>query len=228
MSAVEKTAHVNVNDCWKRIGVWGDKECPELAHCLHCRNCEVYSRIGRQLFDREAPADYLQNWTELLAEPKEKPLPGRISVLIFRLGPEWFALATSLLVEVLEIRDVHRIPHRSNPVLKGLINVHGEMQLCVSIAELLGVDKDVTAKETGIAKAKPRLLLVSMEGEQMAFCVSEACGVHLYHPSELQALPATLSKEASASSRGLLSWQDRHVAVLDENILVKKLMGGIQ
>jgi len=227
MSAAKKPVHFKVDDCWKRIGVWGDKECPELAHCQHCRNCEVYSHAGRQLLNRKLPAGYVRDWTKLLAKPEETPLPGRVSVLIFQIGPEWFALTASLFVEVLDVRDVHSIPHRNNPILLGLINVRGEMHLCVSVGKLLGVDKDFTAKETGDTRAKPRMLLVSMQGECMAFHVTEVYGIHLYHPSELQPLPATLPKEASACSKGLLSWKDRHVAVLDEAILFEKLMEGI-
>ncbi len=222
-----KNVRIKVNDCWKRIGVWGNKECPELPHCLHCRNCEVYSRAGRQLLDRKLPSGYLREWTKLLAEPEEKPSPGRVSILIFRLGPEWFALAASLFVEVMETRDVHSIPHRDNPILLGLINVRGEMQLCVSIGKLLGVDKDFTATETGRTGKKVRMLLASMDGECLAFHVSEACGIQPYHPDELQSLPATLPKEVRVYSKGLLYWEGHHVAVLDENTLFEKLVGSI-
>ena len=227
MNVAKQTVPIEVDDCWKRIGVWGNKECPELPHCLHCRNCEVYSRAGRQLLDRKLPLGYLREWTKLLAKPEEKLLPGRVSLLVFRLGPEWFALTTSLFVEVMEVRDVHSIPHRTNPVLLGLINVRGEMQLCVSIGKLLGVDKDFAATATGGARKKTRMLLASMDGACLAFHVSEACGIHLYHPSELQSLPATLSKETRAYSKGLLPWEGHHVAVLDENILFEKLMESI-
>jgi chemotaxis-related protein WspD len=226
MSGAKRAVSFKIDDCWKRIGVWGNKECAELAGCLHCRNCKTYARASRHMLDRKVPAGYVQSWTKLLAEPEEIPLPGRISILIFRIGPEWFAMATRLFAEVLETRTVHSIPHRNNPILRGLINVRGEMQLCISVGKLLGVDKDFTAEETD-SKARIRMLLVSIQGEQMAFHVSEACGIHPYHPSELQQLPATLPKEASACSKGLLPWTGHHVAVLDENILFEKLMEAI-
>jgi chemotaxis-related protein WspD len=227
MSAAKKAARFKVNDCWKRNGVWGDKQCPDLVRWRHCRNCEVYSRTGRQLLDRKLPAGYVQAWTRQLAKPEETPLPGRISTLVFRIGPEWFAMATRLFAEVLETREVHTIPHRSNRILRGLINVRGEMQLCVSIGKILGVDKDFSAEETDGSKIITRMLLFSMHGEQIAFHVNETCGIHPYHPSELQPLPATLSSEASACSRGLLQWQGHHVAILDEDILFEKMMESI-
>jgi len=228
MSSSKKAVQVKVDDCWKRIGVRGTKECPELAHCLHCHNCEVYSRAGRQLLDRKLPAGYAQVWTKLLAAPEEEPLPGRVSILIFRIGPEWLAMPTHLFVEVLEVKGVHSLPHRSNKILRGLINVRGEMQLCFSAGTLLGVDKDLSAEEAIDSKALSRMLLVSMEGEHLAFFANEVYGVHQYHPSELKPLPATLPKETSAYSKGLLHWKDCHIAVLDEAIVIKKLMESIQ
>jgi len=228
MSAMEENAPVKVQECWKDIGVWGDKSCPKLIDCLHCRNCEVYSKAGRQLLNRALPDGYVQGWTTLLAEADLPPLPGQISVLIFRIGPEWFALPAGLLIEVLEVRSVHTIPHRSNPVLLGLVNVRGEMQLCVSVGKLLGVDKEMHAERADNQRVKPRMLFIRTGGEQLVFFVNEVCSVHAYHPDELQALPATLSREASDYSKGLLSWKERHVVVLNEQILFEKMIGSIQ
>jgi len=228
MSVAKNSSVITVDDCWNRIGVRGNKKCPELNHCLHCRNCGVYSRAGRQLLDRKLPSGYLQAWTKLLSQPIAEPLPGKVSALVFRIGPEWFALATSLLVEVLETRAVHSIPDRSNPILLGLLNVRGEMQLCVSVGRLLGVDKESGAREAGETRAIARLLLVSMERQHLAFHVSEVQGIHHYHPDDLQPLPSTLPGEASIYSKGLISWQHRHVAVLDERLLFEQLNRSIQ
>jgi len=223
-----KKSESRIDDCWKRIGVWGDKTCAQLAQEQHCRNCEVYSRAGRQLLDRKPPAGYVQAWSKLLAEPEAQPLPGQVSVFIFGLGPEYFALPTTLFAEVLELRDVHAIPHRRNPILLGIVNVRGEMQLCVSVSRLLGMDDDAASSQTGNIKAHARMLLLSRQGECLAFPVSEAFGIHKYHPSELLPLPSTLPDETSTNSIGLLRWCDRHVAVLNENTLFEKLLGSIQ
>ncbi|WP_157821324.1 chemotaxis protein CheW [Mariprofundus ferrinatatus] len=170
----------------------------------------------------------MQTWTKQLAEPQQESMPGQISLFIFRIGPEWFALPTRQLVEVLELCDVHSIPHRSNSILLGLINVRGEMQLCLSLGRLLGVDKDFREAESDESRAVERLLLISVEGEALAFHVSEACGIHSYHPSELSALPSTLPEATSVNSKGLLSWNGHHVAVLDEGVLFEKLLRSIQ
>ena len=41
-----------VDDCWNRIGVFGDKSCPRLERHIHCRNCEVYGAAAIALLDR--------------------------------------------------------------------------------------------------------------------------------------------------------------------------------
>lgn len=217
-----KYESIKLDDCWNHIGVWGSKECPELVRTPHCRNCEVYSQASRQLLDRKPPAGYLQSWTKLLAKPETAAVSGKVSTLVFRIGSEWFALATSLFNEVAEARDVHSIPHRSNSTLLGIVNVRGEIHLCVSIASLLGID------EQAEAEAGKHMLIATVKDQPVAFRTAEVSGIHHYHPDELQAVPATLPKEASACSKGLLRWKERHIAVLDEHILSEKLIRSLQ
>ncbi|SDV46390.1 chemotaxis protein CheW [Chitinasiproducens palmae] len=45
-----------VDDCWNRIGVYGDASCERLAEAIHCRNCEVYASAAIRLLDR-VPVD---------------------------------------------------------------------------------------------------------------------------------------------------------------------------
>ena len=54
--------------CWHRIGVSGDRSCPELASFVHCRNCPVFAAAARGFFDRPAPEGYLAEWTRWLAD----------------------------------------------------------------------------------------------------------------------------------------------------------------
>lgn len=218
----KKSERITLDDCWNRTGIWGDKKCPELTRTPHCRNCEVYSQASRQLLDRKPPAGYLQSWTRLLAKPKESIVSGKISVLVFRLGPEWFALATSLFNEAAETKDVHSIPHRTNRTLLGIVNVRGEIHLCISMASLLGMDEQAEA-ETG-----KHMLIATIKDQPVAFKTAEVSGIRHYHPDELQKVPSTLSKEASACSKGLLRWKQQHIAVLDEQILSEKLIRSLQ
>ncbi len=87
-----KPQDLRSNACWNEIGVAGDRSCLELKTYTHCRNCPVYSRAGRQLLQRQAPAGYLNEWTNLLTHHQEEQPLNTISVGIFRLGGEWLAL----------------------------------------------------------------------------------------------------------------------------------------
>lgn len=104
-----------IDDCWNRIGVHGDKQCPLLVRHIHCRNCEVYAAAATRLLDRYALLDA----DELAPAPPPERVDGR-SLLLFRLGEEWLALATACLAEVAPMQPVHSLPHQRSRVLQGV------------------------------------------------------------------------------------------------------------
>ena len=86
--------------CWTHIGVWGERTCPELAKVTHCHNCPVFAAAGRRFLDAPSRSEYLDEWTTRLAAPEDEDVLDEFSVLLFRLGSEWFALPVAELVEV--------------------------------------------------------------------------------------------------------------------------------
>jgi chemotaxis-related protein WspD len=214
-------------DCWRQIGVEGDRSCPELKTFIHCRNCPVFAAAARSFFDRPAPEGYLAEWTRWLADADSlgrraagegtlMEVQGEIqvqregvSMLIFRLGGEWLAWPTGSVVEVTTPRPVHRVPHRSNRVFSGLVNLHGQAQLCVSLHGLLGVDAPA---------ASPRLVVVRdrERAETWAFGADEVLGVHRVPRSHWRSVPSTLINPAVGFSQAVLSWNGRSVGLLDE------------
>jgi len=212
-----------VHDCWNRSGVWGAGDCPELERVMHCGNCRSYSRAGRLLLDREPPEGMRREWTELVAAGKERQKEGHISAFLFRIGAEWFGLATAHFLEVLEERPVHSIPHRSGPVLKGLVNVRGELQLCLSLAALLEVNPGGDGGAEDREKRAGRMLFVQSDGARLVFPVTEVYGGHRYLPEELLDAPATLAGTAGDYTKGILSWKGAHVSILDEGPLFERI-----
>src|SRR5271154_6004719 len=101
--------------CWSEIGVWSSSapSCPVLNEVIHCRNCPVYTSQGRTLLEREIPSGLLQEWTLNVARTTEHSGEMSESQLIFRLGDEHFCLPTRFFEEVISMRSVHTIPHRS-------------------------------------------------------------------------------------------------------------------
>ena len=207
--------------CWKRIGVWGDKSCPKLTRHVHCRNCEVYVAAAAQLLDRPPPDGYREEWTARVAAPRQLRLTGTRSVIIFRVGQEWLALAACFFQEFSERRPVHTLPHRQGRVVKGLVNIRGELLICVSLGELLGIGAAPapTRMNPRGSKTSERLLVAANGNERLAFPADEVFGIERYHPDDLQPVPATVSLATARYSTGLLPWRNRNVGVLDHELI---------
>lgn len=200
-------------NCWNEIGVNGDRSCPELDKFVHCRNCPVFGSAARFFFQRAAPEGYLKEWAGLLAEPVRQGAAEQSAFLVFRLGIEWLALSLAVAVEVTSLRPVHRVPHRTNKVFSGLINLRGQLHPCVSMHGLLQVDAIDPITNPPIA---PRLVLIRHKAEIWAFPSDEVAGVQQILQPHLQNVPSTLSNPAGSYSRAVFAWGDRSVNVLDE------------
>lgn len=138
--SLDQAPHLEVLDhCWDRIGVGGDRSCPELRAHVHCRNCPTFADAARTFFDRPAPPGYLADWTHQLALEEQATDGDAVRVLIFRLAGEWLALDVRALAEVTDPRAAHRVPHRSDGRLVGLVNIRGQIHLCASLHAILGV-----------------------------------------------------------------------------------------
>lgn len=209
---------VGIQDCWSRIGVWGDGSCPELKRFIHCQNCFVYSLAGRSLLEREAPAGYLNEWTDLLTVEKEVTTGELISVVIFRLGQEWLALAAPLFTEVTAISVVHTLPHRSNDIFLGLVSIRGEIQLCVSLNNLLGLGTTIDDDHPS-QNVHKRMVVVERDGNRWVFPVDEIYGVHRFEPAMLKNVPATVSKGTDTFTKAMIKWGDQSVNYLEDELL---------
>jgi chemotaxis-related protein WspD len=210
---------VAIDDCWKRIGSRADKSCPELTHHVRCRDCPTFSLAAAALLDRDLGEDGAGPPTHGIAR-RSAAAPtieqaATECAAIFRVGQEWFALPTGVLDEIVGPRDIRSLPHRRNPALLGLVNVRGELLVCVSIAPLLA----------GIAQGAidGRLIIVRHPGGRIACPVDEVQHTHHYSPAQLEAVPATVGRSASSLTKGLLPWRDRMVARLDEQLLFDAL-----
>jgi chemotaxis-related protein WspD len=203
----------NTTTCWKSIGTWGDRSCPELKPHVHCRNCPVYAAGAAKLLDVEVSADYLAEQTHRYAQRKELARPGEHSVVIFRLAGEWLALSTSVFSEVASQRRVHSLPHRRDRAVLGVVNIRGELLVCVSVATALGVtDASGTGPDT-------RLAVINRDGDRFVFPADEIAGLHRFDNAQLAPVPATLAHAQAKYTRGILPWQGHSVGVLDDQLL---------
>jgi chemotaxis-related protein WspD len=217
MTAKPLTVIAPEQHCWNRIGVRGDRSCPELKTFTHCNNCPVFAVAGRRFLDAPSPPGYLDEWTARLAAEDDSRNGEQSSVLVFRLGDEWLALTVAVLVEVTRPRAVHRIPHRGG-LLAGVANIRGELQLCVRLDLLLGV---VTA-----AAADPdaqRLVVIRRAADCWAFAADEVDQVHRVLLPELATAAPTLARAHGKLTRGVFPLATRSVGLLDDARLFQTL-----
>ncbi len=210
----------DVDDCWNRIGVRGDKSCPKLLEHVHCRNCEVYAAAATRLLDRYSLS---QEHVALYDQDKDTQQQITRSMIVFRLGDEWLALATRTLVEVSPLAPIHSLPHQRSRALLGVANVRGALVPCVSLTELLGLDP-TTAKANG--RIVPRLLILAAQGGNVVAPVDEVLGIQAFPENELDAASASQAGNAASGkfTRGVLLWQQRSVRLLDEDLLLHAVM----
>jgi chemotaxis-related protein WspD len=218
---------IQIDDCWNRIGVWRDKDerCPELDNVIHCRNCSVYSEAGRRLLNSEPPADYRSEWTKVLSQVKKKTLINVQSAFVFRAGGEWLALPASMIHEVVNMGLIHSIPNINNNVLRGVVNIHGKLELCVSIGWVLGLEKLEKSDEIEAPDyiSPERLVVVMQKKHIITFPVSEVLGIIRYTPDMIRDLPVTVSGSKAVYTMGILCIDDKDVGLLKDKPLFKTL-----
>lgn len=221
-----KNSEITIDDCWNKTGVWGTEtpRCQKLDEFIHCRNCDVYSVAGRKMLERNLPDNYENSWAKIYAENKQTKIEHTESVTIFRLGYAWMALPTDVIQEVTDVCVVHSIPHRHNPVLRGLVNLRGQLRICVSLGHLMKIEKAKTLTgKNNKERIFIRMVAINHNNSQYVFLTSEVKGTYHYHPSQLIAPPATLSQATGTYTRGFLDWEGKDVACLDVDLMFYRL-----
>jgi chemotaxis-related protein WspD len=133
----------------------------------------------------------------------------KVSVLIFRLGVEWLSFRTRAVAEVTMARPVHSVPHRTNDVFLGLVNVQGQVQLYVSLHGLLGLTDSSTPGRLVVLRGRAR-------AESWVFAADEVHGVEHIARGQWRSVPATLVNPAVGFSEAVFSWKEHTIGLLDE------------
>lgn len=216
-----------VDDCWNRIGVFGDKSCPQLERHIHCRNCEVYGAAAIALLDRYGSAlergddDYGQGQGET-----EEAQGAQRSLLIFRLGEQWLAIATRCLAEVMPVSPIHVLPHRNNRGLLGVTNVRGTLVACLSLAELLGLDTQQDARR-GERRVIPRMLILESDSGPLVTPVDEVSGIQRIPVARISSAKHDDKRAISRFTAGVLQWQEQSITLLDDEQLLQTMIGSL-
>lgn len=218
-------SQATVDDCWNRIGVFGDKSCQRLQRHIHCRNCEVYGAAAIALLDRYGSAlergddDYGQGETE-------EAQGAQRSLLIFRLGDQWLAIATRCLAEVMPVSPIHVLPHRKNRGLLGVTNVRGTLVACLSLAELLDLEAQQDAPRSE-RRVIPRMLILETDSGPLVTPVDEVSGIQRIPLARISSTKHDDKRTISRFTAGVLQWREQSITLLDDEQLLQHMIGSL-
>ncbi|MFY1020650.1 chemotaxis protein CheW [Ectopseudomonas khazarica] len=213
-----------VDDCWNRIGVFGDKRCERLERHIHCRNCEVYGAAAIALLDRYGSSlerdadDYGQG-------EAQEPTGEQRSLLIFRLGEQWLAIATRCLAEVMPVSPIHSLPHRKSTGLLGVTNVRGTLVACLSLSELLDLETD-DSRQSG-QRVIPRMLILESGSGPLVVPVDEVSGIQKIPLARISNAKQDDKRTISRFTAGVLQWRGQSITLLNDEQLLQNMIGSL-
>ncbi|MFI8982519.1 chemotaxis protein CheW [Ectopseudomonas khazarica] len=213
-----------VDDCWNRIGVFGDKRCERLERHIHCRNCEVYGAAAIALLDRYGSSlerdadDYGQG-------EEQEPTGEQRSLLIFRLGEQWLAIATRCLAEVMPVSPIHSLPHRKSTGLLGVTNVRGTLVACLSLSELLDLETD-DSRQNG-QRVIPRMLILESGSGPLVVPVDEVSGIQKIPLARISNAKQDDKRTISRFTAGVLQWRGQSITLLNDEQLLQNMIGSL-
>ena len=173
----------------------------------------------------EPPENYRNTWTRIIAAEKETKPVNLKTAFVFRAGNEWLALPAHMIQEVVNMGPIHSIPTMSSNTLRGLVNIHGRLQLCVSIGRVLGIEKrKISGDEHDPDNHPPERLVVVRQGNHLAaFPVSEVKGLIRYTPDMVKDLPVTLAGSKAVYTTGILHLDGKDIGLLKDKPLFNTL-----
>ncbi|HLO85116.1 MAG TPA: chemotaxis protein CheW, partial [Nostocaceae cyanobacterium] len=153
-----------------------------------------------------------------------KALPtATLKVVIFRLQQEWLALPAQIFQETTIPSPVHTLPHRSNQILRGLVNIRGELYLCISLTHLLNLEISDGKLPSFSPVVYSRMVVVQDTGQTWVFSVDELYGLHQISPEKLIDPPSNNTSTSRTYTKGLFPWQSYTVSYLDAELLFSTL-----
>jgi purine-binding chemotaxis protein CheW len=145
--------------------------------------------------------------------PEEPQQAQEVEMLSFRLGLEEYALLIEDVREVLKIRDVTPVPNAPAHIL-GVTSLRGPILPVLDLCKRLGVPP-------GVRDEKSRILVVSLNEEDIGVVVDRVTGVIRIDPASIRPAPDTIEHGAEYL-RGIARKGDKLYILLDK----EKALGG--
>ncbi|CDR33830.1 chemotaxis protein CheW [Criblamydia sequanensis] len=173
---------------------------------------------SKNLFSKQLTEAFLQEFTLKVKEKEEASFaPHQISYFIFKLQTKWFGLKAHIIQEVLNRRSTHSIPFRPSPVLKGIINVSGQLKIYIDLETVLGLEADKQNKNDKNIK----FILIGEAPSDWVFSSYEVLGV--FEISEEKIKASSEEFEFSHYLLGKTHIDKNEVFLIDETKLLESL-----
>jgi|GEM_PF-1554019 len=214
----KESASVMLNDCWNKIGSWSRQPfCEKLRDYHHCRNCSYYASEARNVLKKIVSSQQKSEWAKVYSNKAENRESGTNVATLFRVSDRWLAVSTKAVNEVITWRLIRSIPRKHNPALMGIVNVHGELRLCVSLAKMLNIK---------VQNSTPQFFIVFNDGENQVACpVDEVKGNIRYHSEQLHDIPGHWNEQSRSFSQGFLQMDDKEIIRLEEQNIFAAVWG---
>ena len=120
----------------------------------------------RRLLERPLGPEELAAQTLEVARVIDEDASDRTSVLVIECAGERLGLPGSLVRRVDATSALHRVPHRSNAVLRGIVNLGGQLSLVGDLGALLELPRPA-ATATRESDRDRRMLLLGESPEHL-------------------------------------------------------------
>jgi chemotaxis-related protein WspD len=117
---------------------------------------------------------------------------------------------------------VHRLPHYDTNILRGIVNIHGQLRLCFSMAELLGIE-EARLEADGKHRVFPRMMVIRRNERRFAMLVDEVLSSSRYSQEDILPVPTSLSRALVKFVRGILQEGERSIGLLNEEIMFQAM-----
>ncbi|MGA0173388.1 MAG: chemotaxis protein CheW [Phycisphaerales bacterium] len=191
---------------------------------------EASQDATRRLLERPLGPEELAAQTREVARVLEEDACERTSILVVECGGERIGLPGSLVRRVSGPSPVHRVPHRTNAVLKGIVNLGGQLSLVGDLVALLELPKAATATGPGPGRDR-RMLLIGETPEQWVVEVDRVLGVLRIESTRLESPPVTIRAARDHHSEHLVDLREGEAAGGPGRIAVlgsDKLLAGLR
>jgi chemotaxis-related protein WspD len=118
---------------------------------------------------------------------------------------------------------IHTIPHRSSNILRGVVNIKGKLEICVSLGAVLGIDRCEQTEENNKYIAPARLVVVIHNSQVLAFPVTEVKGIIRYRPEAVQELPVAVPETHAVYTSGMLHYDNKEISFLKHKRFFRSL-----